>query len=316
MNLILITIGMILLIGIIIGVCRGAVRLMVSLFTTLLTIVIVVFASPFVAKAIKSYTPMDDMIKDKVNTTMTDAATSYLMGSEEDGQEGASRGLTEEAVKKALKAAGVSEEQLEEYGVSVDEIVNGEITKEELAQFGISSELLSGQGEADAGAAEDVAKDALETMDIPEDIQQKAIEKAEIPDIFKSLLTKNNNEASYEKLGVTTFVGYVGNFLSDLVIHIVSFLATFLIVTIILRAIVFALDFVADLPGVGLVNRLAGGVLGGIGALIIVWVLLVAVTLLYLTPIGRDIYDSIQANDILKMLYDYNPIMKLATKYI
>ena len=49
-------------------------------------------------------------------------------------------------------------------------------------------------------------------------------------------------------------------------------------VSLILRAIVFALDIVSNLPLLGLVNRLAGGAVGAVGALIIVWVLFILIT--------------------------------------
>ena len=124
----------------------------------------------------------------------------------------------------------------------------------------------------------------------------------------------NNYCEIYEELGVNTFAQYVGSFLAKVIINIISYLGTFLIVTIILRAIIFALDIVAELPVFGLVNRLAGGVIGFVGAAIIVWILFVVVTLLYTTVIGKDIYQAIQSNGILKFLYDNNPIMNMAAK--
>ena len=108
----------------------------------------------------------------------------------------------------------------------------------------------------------------------------------------------------------------MGSFLSKLVIHLVAFVVTFLIVTIILRAVVFALDIIAELPLLGLLNRLAGGLVGAVGSLIVVWLLFIVVTLLYTTTIGRDLYDSIQGNAMLNVLYDCNPVMVLATKYM
>ena len=80
-----------------------------------------------------------------------------------------------------------------------------------------------------------------------------------------------------------------------------------MIVTIILRAIVFALDIVAELPVLGFINRLAGGVVGLGCALIIVWVAFIIITMLYMTSIGKEAYELIQNNDIIKMIYDYNP---------
>ena len=276
-----------------------------SLVTTLLTLVIVFFATPFVADLIESKTPVDSMIKDQVMKTMASVASEQLAGAQEDG-------IDAEDVRKALEAAGVSEEKLQEYGISIDDIVNGEISSEQLAEYGISKNVLAGLGTEGSTGIEE----ALENADIPKDLQIKAIEMAELPEVFKSLLSDNNNDVIYEKLGVKTFAEYVGEFLSKLIIHIVAFLCTFLLVTIVLRAIIFALDIVSELPVLGFFNRLAGGVVGAAGGLIIIWLFFVVITLLYVTAFGREIYQVIQENAILNMLYENNPLMKLATNFM
>ena len=305
MDFVVLGIGLIFLICVIVGIYKGAIKIAVSLVTTLLTLVIVFFATPFVADLIESKTPVDSMIKDQVMKTMASVASEQLAGAQEDG-------IDAEDVRKALEAAGVSEEKLQEYGISIDDIVNGEISSEQLAEYGISKNVLAGLGaEGSAGIEE-----ALENADIPKDLQIKAIEMAELPEVFKSLLSDNNNDVIYEKLGVKTFAEYVGEFLSKLIIHIVAFLCTFLLVTIVLRAIIFALDIVSELPVLGFFNRLAGGVVGAAGGLIIIWLFFVAITLLYVTAFGREIYQVIQENTILNMLYENNPLMKLATNFM
>ena len=75
-----------------------------------------------------------------------------------------------------------------------------------------------------------------------------------------------------------------------------------------------SLNIVADLPALGIANRLIGGGVGVACALMVLWVLCVIVTLLYVTPLGKEIYDTIQGNGFLKMIYDYNPVMGLAIK--
>lgn len=302
MNWILITTGIIFLVCIVVGICRGAIKIAVSLAATLLTLLLVYFATPYVAQAIAKYTPLDDMIKEQVISTIAGAATSQIA-------EGDASGLTAEEVKKALSAAGISEDTLAQYGVTIDDIVNGNITSADLEKFGISGNILDGMGEEQKQEVEDAISDA----DIPRDVQIAAIEKADIPAVFKDLLTTNNNKDTYEKLGAETFAQYVGQFLAKLIINIVAFLATFILVTIIIRAIVFALDFVSELPVLGAVNRLAGGAIGVVGALIIVWTLFVIITLLYTTDIGKQMFEMIDSNSLLKMIYEYNPIMKLAT---
>ena len=305
MNFVVLGIGLIFLICVIVGIYKGAIKIAVSLVTTLLTLVIVFFATPFVADLIESKTPVDSMIKDQVMKTMASVASEQLAGAQKGG-------IDAEDVRKALEAAGVSEEKLEEYGISIDDIVNGEISSEQLAEYGISKNVLAGLGaEGSAGIEE-----ALENADIPKDLQIKAIEMAELPEVFKSLLSDNNNDVIYEKLGVKTFAEYVGEFLSKLIIHIVAFLCTFLLVAIVLRAIIFALDIVSELPVLGFFNRLAGGVVGAAGGLIIIWLFFVAITLLYVTAFGREIYQVIQENAILNMLYENNPLMKLATNFM
>lgn len=305
MDFVVLGIGLIFLICVIVGIYKGAIKIAVSLVTTLLTLVIVFFATPFVADLIESKTPVDSMIKDQVMKTMASVASEQLAGAREGG-------IDAEDVRKALETAGVSEEKLEEYGISIDDIVNGEISSEQLAEYGISKNVLAGLGAEGSTGIEE----ALENADIPKDLQIKAIEMAELPEVFKSLLSDNNNDVIYEKLGVKTFAEYVGEFLSKLIIHIVAFLCTFLLVTIVLRAIIFALDIVSELPVLGFFNRLAGGVVGAAGGLIIIWLFFVVITLLYVTAFGREIYQVIQENAILNMLYENNPLMKLATNFM
>ncbi|MCF2667406.1 CvpA family protein [Faecalicatena contorta] len=301
MNWLLITVGVIFLVSIIVGICRGAIKIAVSLATTIVTLVLVFFATPYVAKAIEKYTPMDDVIKNQVISTMANAAVSQASGEE-------SGGLSEESVRKVLEAAGVGEDLLSQYGITIEDIVNGNISKEDLAQYGISGNVLDG---LDSG--QQTVEQAIEGAEIPREMQTQAIQQADLPNVFKSLLAVNNNSEIYQQLGVETFAQYVGSYLAKLIINIVAFLITFVLISIILRAIVFALDIVSSLPGVGIVNRLAGGVIGMVGAMVIVWTLYIIITLMYTTTVGKELFQMIQENQFLTMLYEYNPIMKLAT---
>lgn len=310
MDWVLITVGAIFLICIIIGICQGAIRIAVSLVTTLVTLVIVFFATPYVADAITKYTPVDDFIEQKVSAAIVDAAKNHLAGG---AAELAGGGLSEDDIRDALSAAGVSEKDLESYGVSIEDIAQGDIDEDLLSRLGVS-DMIFPEEESEGEDEGEESGGILDGLEIPRDLQQEAINAADMPDIFKELLTVNNNSEIYEELGVKSFAQYVGKFLAKLIINIVSYLGVFLIVTIILRAVIFALDIVAELPVLGLINRLAGGAIGLVGAAIIVWLLFVAVTLAYTTVIGKDIYQAIQGNVILKLLYDHNPIMGMATK--
>ncbi len=309
MNWLLGIVGAVFLIGFIIGIYRGAIRIAVSVATTIVTLVVVCFASPYVAELIETYTPVNEVIEEKVSTAITTAALTQINGTEQTQDTTTSVGLTRERVERVLKAAGVHEEDLAEHGITIDDIVNGKVTSQDLAQYGISSSVLAG---VSGTSSDDSASDSLSDINIPSDIQGQAIEGADMPEVFKNLLQKNNNSDTYAELGVKTFAEYVGKYLSNLIIYLVSYVLTFFVVTLILRAIIFSLDIVADLPVLGFVNRLAGGVVGVFCAAIVVWIVFIIITLLYTTEAGRALYDTIQGEPYLKALYDFNPILNLA----
>jgi len=277
MDWILIVVIAIFLICILFGVYRGAVRIAVSLLTTLVTLLAAVFLTPIVADAVIQYTPLDETIESYVSGVVT-SVVSDTATAETEASEGA---LNEEQVREAMEESGVTEEDLKAYGITVDDVVNGDYS----------------------------------TLDLPSDLQDEAIESADIPNAFKNLLTKNNNGETYAQLGVSSFADYVGAFLAKIIVSILSFLGLFLIITIILRAIVFALDFVSELPVLGAVNRVVGGGIGLVIALIIIWFLFMIVAIFFATSWGSSLYESIQGNAFTRFLFNNNPIMSLAVKF-
>lgn len=304
MNWMLIAVGVIFLVSIIMGIWRGAIKITVSLMTTFLVMALVFFVTPYVTGAVYSFTPIPGMVEDQILESTTNMATALLSGETANGQ------MNEESVRNALNAAGVSEEDLNAMGISIQDIVEGKVTSEDLRQHGISANVLNG-----AQASNQQPVNVVDLSSLSRDEQIAAINNADIPEVFKSLLLTNNNDAIYQRLGADGFVSYIAKYLTKLIINVVAFLFTFIIVTIVVRAIVLALDIISNLPGLGFLNRFAGGVLGMIGAAIIVWVCFVVVTLLYSTNIGKELFMMIQEEPLLTMLYEYNPIMKLATTF-
>lgn len=149
--------------------------------------------------------------------------------------------------------------------------------------------------------------------EIPRNTQIAIIENAELPDVFKELLLSNNNSEVYEVLGVTTFVDYVVEYMTKEIIDIIAFLVTFIIVSLVVRIVIVALDFVADLPVLGILNRLSGVAVGSTLSLVVVWLLFVVVTLCYSTEVGKTLMRMIAEDKTLQFLYDINPIMKMMT---
>lgn len=287
------------LLGLIMGIARGAIKITVSLLATVVTFVLVFFLTPYVSKGITKVTPAQDVLETKIESTIA----GMVLGDSEEG--GTNK---EDQIRNALKAAGVDEDRLNELGITVEDIANGSVSKNDLAEMGISRNILDGINQNTDNVTE-----ALEETEIPRDMQISAIENADMPSAFKNLLLTNNNSEIYDKLGVTGFVSYVATYMAKLIINVAAFLLTFLVVSIILRAIIFSLNVVSELPVVGLVNRLAGGVLGMLMVLVVVWMVFLVITMLYTTGIGKSMISMIQENDFLKTIYEYNPVLKLAT---
>ena len=305
MNWVIIATGLIFLICVVVGLYRGAVKIAVSLAATIVTFILVFFLTPYVSQGIMAVTPLDEMIESQAEQSIMGMASSVLQGDEGEG----GSGLTVENVRRVLESAGITEAQLNAAGITVEDIVNGNVTSDELAQYGISSSLLDGlQGSSEA-------ESILEDVEIPRDTQIAAIEGADIPGVFKALLLNNNNSETYDELGVDNFIQYISAYATRLIINILSFILTFVVITVVMRAVIFALDIVANLPVLGFFNRLGGALLGAAGGLIIVWMLFMLITMLYTTSFGREAYDVIQGNDILRVIYEYNPVLKMAVSF-
>ncbi len=299
MDWVLIITVVILLAGAAVGFAKGGVKIAVSLLTTMVTLVLVTLSTPYVTDIIKDKTPFGEMIEEQIIGTMSNMAIENV-------QEGV--GISEEKVRGMLDAVGMSEETLDSLGVTVDDIVSERVTSEDLADIGISSSILEAM--KDNSAVEEV----VENVELSREEQIAVIESAKLPKIFKSLLKENNNSEIYEELGAETFAQYVAGFMTKIIIHIVAFLCSFILVVLILRAVIFALNIVSELPILGFVNRIVGGGIGIACALMFLWVLCLVITLLYVTSFGREIYDTVQGNGFLKFIYDYNPVLRLATK--
>lgn len=299
MNWLGITVLAILLIGMITGLAKGAIKITVSLVASVLTFVLVFFATPYVSGAITELTPIQDVLETKITQTIM-GTVSETLGDGED------IGYGDEAkIRSILQAVGVTEEELAEHGISVQDIAEGKVGSEELMAMGISRNVLDGM--------QNVEPEVIEQAELPRDKQIELIQNADIPNVFKELLLTNNNSSEYEKLGVVTFFEYIDKYMAKVIVNIIAFLLTLLVVMIVFRAILYALNVIEDLPVLGLLNRLAGGVLGIGGALLVIWVIFVVITLLYTTSIGEELFRMIEGNELLTFLYEWNPIMRLAT---
>ena len=153
-------------------------------------------------------------------------------------------------------------------------------------------------------------EDVLDIIgEIPKDTQIQEIQDAHVPQFLKDQLMENNNSAIYSELGAESFPQYVAAYISRMVLQLVSFLVTFLLAIIIVKALMFAVNIIGELPVLGLVNHIAGGVLGLVLAVLIVWIGFLIMTLAYATDAGAACFEMMEKSTILRFMYETNPLM-------
>lgn len=137
------------------------------------------------------------------------------------------------------------------------------------------------------------------------------IENMNLPENVKDMLLENNNSEAYSLLEVTGFHEYVGAYLAEMIINTLAYLLAFVIVWTAIRAVLLALDVVTLLPVLHGVNKLAGGALGIVQGIVLVWVAFLLVTVLCNGELGQQFFALISENPFLLFLYNQNVIMKI-----
>ncbi len=141
--------------------------------------------------------------------------------------------------------------------------------------------------------------------------QVQMIEHMELPENIKEMLIENNNSEAYELLHVTGFEEYIGAYLANMIINALAYLLTFIIVWTALRLVLIAMDIVTMLPILHGLNKLAGGVLGLVFSVVLIWIAFLLVTIFCNGDVGRQFFELIQENQFLLFLYNQNVIMKI-----
>ena len=146
---------------------------------------------------------------------------------------------------------------------------------------------------------------------IPKEDEWTIIEKLPVPEQMKRLLTENNNTEVYKQIGVQYFRDYVAGYLADMVLKAAVFLIMFLGGYILLHVLATWLDLIAKLPILSGMNQIAGAILGGVQALIFIWIVCLLLTALSGTGIGKAALAQIEVSKWLSWIYDHNLLTHL-----
>lgn len=125
-NWLLIIVGVVFLICIVVGYVRGFFKIGLSLLSSVLTVMLVIFLSPYVAKALTDFTPVDELIEEKcVEAFMPELSAEIFAGKDLSGTP--LEGLDAE------KLGSLSDLDFERYGITANDVLGvlGEIPKDQ-----------------------------------------------------------------------------------------------------------------------------------------------------------------------------------------
>lgn len=142
--------------------------------------------------------------------------------------------------------------------------------------------------------------------ELGEEVQAALIASLPLPESAKTNMSANNTSEVYQYLAVNTFAEYIADYLAVMITNGISFLLSFMLATIGIRLIASALHIMAQLPVLRGINRLGGGAIGCLRAVIIVWIAFLGLTIFYSTDIGKQGLKLIEQDPLLSFLYDKN----------
>lgn len=164
------------------------------------------------------------------------------------------------------------------------------------------------------GGVEEFAKEKTGMTGEPgTEEKKKVLEEMGVPEIIAENILKNSSQETYSYLAAQSFIEYISGYLATLVVNGISFLLSFFLVNVSIRMVTYALNLIARLPVIHGVNKIAGGLLGGVKAILFIWVAMLVLMIFCETSVGKAGFEMIEKDNMLRVLYENNILAKLFT---
>ena len=131
-----------------------------------------------------------------------------------------------------------------------------------------------------------------------------------VPSVIENLLLKSASDAAGHIAEMSR--GYIVRFLSGLAVKIAVFLITYLIVRLIVFVAMMSVDVIDEIPVLHSLNRFAGGVLGALEGLIVVWLIMLFMTVFW----GGEFFDALDSDAVLSFLYNNNVFLTMLSPWV
>ena len=145
-------------------------------------------------------------------------------------------------------------------------------------------------------------------------LQAEAINALPLPNPLLGAISSYNTPDVYNLLDVRSFEEYVGGYIANIAINVVSAVCVFALVLLLLKAISGVLDVIGRLPVINTFNRAGGLIAGLIQGTVIVWVLLSLSSLLMVNENYPELLGQLRSSAIAGKFYDINLLLRFLTK--
>lgn len=139
----------------------------------------------------------------------------------------------------------------------------------------------------------------------------QAVIDIEVPVSLQEKIIENNTIDMYELLGVSNFYEYVGRYIANWIIKLATFVIVIIAVFIFMKMFVFSLLVITKVPVISSVNRIGGLVVGGIAAILILWVVFIVADLMHQMQWSIAFLGDVKSVKVFEIIYKNNPILNM-----
>lgn len=296
LNLLEIVVLAVLVVMVISGLRKGFVRKLASVISLVLSIVLISLVLPYMTDFLKNSTPVYEYIVEQCESAVSAQLTSILTGS---GSAAADtyRNMGRDQVKALMEQYGYDSSVVDGLGDEQFEQYKNQFIDEYLGQ-----------------TDEQQASGIPDTLSLSDEQQETVINSLPLPEVLKKQILKYNNREGYLSLQASTFQDYIINYIASAILNVVAFLLALIFVQVIIRVIIHAMDLLSHIPGLSFLNRLAGGAVGVLQWLFLMWLFFLVLSMCQATEAGQYLLNMVWESDYLNLLYDSNLFVQIVLR--
>ncbi|MBQ9983616.1 MAG: CvpA family protein [Lachnospiraceae bacterium] len=150
-----------------------------------------------------------------------------------------------------------------------------------------------------------------DTEDVSRGVQVELINELAVPDALKENMLNNNNSEVYSLLEASGVNEYIAKSMAMVIINAVVFLVLVAVCNVFFSTLGKGVDKMTKLPIIRSIDKIGGGLLGGMRGLLVVWMLFLVLSITSTTETSQELIQAICQSGLLKLLYDNNLLLDI-----